>query len=105
MSFKDGETDGLPIVAPANMMPVQVLRREVMAPDVVTLYLVLPDAEQAPAPYQPGQFVTLAVPTFRGTIHRSYSLCGDGRADQPWEITIKRLHMGTVSSYLFDKVH
>jgi ferredoxin-NADP reductase len=104
MSFKNGETSGLPIVSPANMMPVQVLHREVTAPDVVTLYLVLPDTEQAPAPYQPGQFVTLALPTFRGTIYRSYSLCGNGRPDQPWEITIKRLHMGTVSSYLYDKV-
>jgi ferredoxin-NADP reductase len=104
MSISNGETGGLPIVSPANMMPVQVLRREIIAPEVVTLYLVLPDTEQAPAPYQPGQFVTLAVPTFRGTIYRSYSLCGDGRPDLPWEITIKRLHMGTVSSYLFDKV-
>jgi ferredoxin-NADP reductase len=104
MSMNNGETSGLPIVSPANMLPVQVLHREIIAPEVVTLYLVLPDTEQAPAPYQPGQFVTLAVPTFRGTIYRSYSLCGDGRPDQPWEITIKRLQMGTVSSYLFDKV-
>ncbi|HLW03513.1 MAG TPA: 2Fe-2S iron-sulfur cluster-binding protein [Ktedonobacterales bacterium] len=104
MSFGNGDTAGLPIVSPASMMPVQVLRREVIADGVVSLFLVLPDTEQAPAPYQPGQFVTLAVPTFRKTIYRSYSLCGDGRPDQPWEITIKRLHMGTVSSYLFDKV-
>ncbi len=104
MSLMDGETGGLPIVSPANMLPVQVLRREVIAPEVVTLYLVLPNTEQAPAPYLPGQFVTLALPTLRDTLYRSYSLCGDGRADQPWEITIKRLHMGTVSSYLFDKV-
>jgi ferredoxin-NADP reductase len=104
MSFNDGETSGLPIVSPANMMPVQVLRREIIAPEVVTLYLVLPDTEQAPAPYQPGQFVTLALPTFRKTLYRSYSLCGNGRTDQPWEITIKRLHMGTVSTYLYDKV-
>jgi ferredoxin-NADP reductase len=86
------------------MMPVQVLQREIIAPETVTLYLVLPDTEQAPAPYQPGQFVTLALPTFRGTIYRSYSLCGDGRPDLPWEITIKRLHLGTVSTYLYDKV-
>lgn len=104
MSFRNGETGGVPIVAPANMLPVQVLHREVIAPEVVTLSIVLPGTEQAPAPYQPGQFVTLALPTFRGTIYRSYSLCGDGRADQPWEITIKRLHLGTVSTYLFDKV-
>ena len=60
-SFSDsGE---VPVVSPAQMMPVQVLRREVIAPDTVTLYLVLPDTEQAPAPYLPGQFVTLALPT------------------------------------------
>ncbi len=104
MSSMNDETGGLPIVSPANMMPVQVLRREIIAPEVVTLYLVLPHTEQAPAPYLPGQFVTLALPTPRNTIYRSYSLCGDGRPDQPWEITIKRLHMGTVSSYLYDKV-
>src|ERR1051326_387965 len=102
MSTPNGETGGMPIVSPANMLPVQVLRREVIAPETVSLFLVLPDTEQAPAPYQPGQFVTLALPTLKGTIYRSYSLCGDGRPDQPWEITIKRLHMGTVSSYLYD---
>jgi len=94
------------------------LQREVIAPDVVTLYLVLPDTEQAPAPYRPGQFVTLALPTSelpsqfaapilpapRRTLYRSYSLCGDGRADQPWEITIKRIHEGSVSSYLYEAV-
>lgn len=115
-SFNDsGE---VPVVSPAQMMPVQVIRREVIAPDAVTLYLVLPDTEQAPAPYQPGQFVTLALPTSelssqfiapvlsapRRTLYRSYSLCGDGRADQPWEITIKRIREGAVSTYLYEAV-
>jgi ferredoxin-NADP reductase len=115
-SFDDsGE---VPVVSPAQMMPVQVLRREVIAPDVVTLFLVLPDTEQAPAPYLPGQFVTLALPTTqlpsqfatpalpapRRTLYRSYSLCGDGRPDQPWEITIKRIREGAVSTYLYEAV-
>ena len=115
-SFSDsGE---VPVVSPAQMMPVQVMRREVIAPDTVTLYLVLPDTEQAPAPYLPGQFVTLALPTSelssqfiapvlsapRRTLYRSYSLCGDGRADQPWEITIKRIREGAVSTYLYEAV-
>ena len=88
---EDNPTVGLPVVSPANMIPVQVMHREIVAPGVVTVYIVLPGAQQAPAPYLPGQFVTLALPTPRETLYRSYSLCGDGDADQPWSLTIKRL--------------
>ena len=104
MSLGDDDTDGLPIVSPANMLPVQVVRREEIAPDAVSLFLALPGTEQAPAPYQPGQFVTLALPTPRQTLYRSYSLSSDGNPNQPWEITIKRLHLGVVSTYLYDQV-
>jgi ferredoxin-NADP reductase len=94
----------LPIISPVNMLPVQVVRRAVIAPEVVTLSLSMPGSEQAPAPYLPGQFVTLAIPTPRQTIHRAYSLIGAGDPSQPWQITVKRLRAGTVSSYLFDAV-
>ncbi len=100
----DHHTGELPIMSPANMLPVQVLLRKVIAPDVVTLYLVLPNTEQAPAPYLPGQFVTLAIPTPTKTLYRSYSLCGDGAADQSWEISVKRIQRGTVSNYLYEHV-
>jgi ferredoxin-NADP reductase len=93
-----------PLVSPANMLPVQVVRREIIAPEVVTLYLAVPDTDQAPAPYLPGQFVTLAIPTLKKILYRSYSLCGNGRPDQPWEITIKRIQAGKVSTYLYEKV-
>jgi ferredoxin-NADP reductase len=59
-------------------------------------------APRAPAPYIPGQFITLALPTQRQTLYRSYSLCGTGQPGQPWVITVKRQHMGVVSSYLYD---
>lgn len=94
----------LPIISPPNMLPVQVVRRQEVAPEVVTLALAVPGTEQAPAPYLPGQFVTLAIPTPRQMLHRSYSLIGAGDPNQPWEITIKRLAQGTVSSYLYDVV-
>ena len=60
MSFRYGESGGVPLVAPAYLLTVQVLRRKMCAPEVVTRSLVLPDTEQAPTLYQPGQFVTLA---------------------------------------------
>jgi ferredoxin-NADP reductase len=87
------------------MLPVQVIRREVVAPGVVSIFIVLPGTEQAPAPYLPGQFVTLALPTPRETLYRSYSLCGDGDPSQPWELTIKRMQMGAVSTYFYQSVH
>lgn len=100
----DVPTQGLPIASPANMLPVQVVRREEIAPGTVSILIVLPGTKQAPAPYLPGQFVTLALPTPRETLYRSYSLCGDGDAGRPWELTIKRMHMGAVSTYFYDVV-
>ncbi len=97
-------TMGLPVVSPANMLPVQVIRREVVAPDVVSVFIVLPGTQQAPAPYLAGQFVTLALPTPRETLYRSYSLCGDGDPGRPWELTIKRMEMGAVSTYFYNSV-
>ncbi len=94
----------LPVASPANMLPVQVVGREEIAPDTVSLLLVLPGTRQAPAPYLPGQFVTLALPTKRETLYRSYSLCGDGSPDQPWELTIKRMERGAVSTYFYEEV-
>jgi ferredoxin-NADP reductase len=83
---------------------VQVVGRVQAARDVVTLWLAVPSTLQAPAPYKPGQFVTLALPTDRGSLYRSYSLCGDGSADRPWEITVKRQRAGLVSTYIYDRV-
>jgi ferredoxin-NADP reductase len=103
--FRDeNPTRGLPIAAPANMIPVQVVHRELVAPDVVSVDIVLPGTQQAPAPYLPGQFVTLALPTPRETLYRSYSLCGDGDGSRPWQLTIKRMELGAVSSYFYQHV-
>jgi ferredoxin-NADP reductase len=101
---EDNPTIGLPVVSPSNMLPVQVVRREVVAPDVVSVSIVLPGTQQAPAPYLPGQFVTLALPTPRETLYRSYSLCGGGDPGEPWEITVKRMEMGAVSTYFYNFV-
>jgi ferredoxin-NADP reductase len=97
-------TQGLPIVSPSNMLPVQVIRREIVAPGAVSLFLALPGTTQAPAPYFPGQFITMALPTPQETLYRSYSLSSDGDPQRPWEITVKRMHMGAVSSYFYTSV-
>jgi ferredoxin-NADP reductase len=83
---------------------VQVVRHEVIAPDVVTLALAQPGTRQAPGPYLPGQFITLVIPGNNGNIYRSYSLCGNGNPRRPWEITLKRVPGGLVSNYLYDSI-
>jgi ring-1,2-phenylacetyl-CoA epoxidase subunit PaaE len=100
-SRAENPTRMLPVVSPANMLPVQVVARDVVAPDVVSVSIVLPGTEQSPAPYLPGQFVTLALPTPKETLYRSYSLCGAGDARQPWQIAVKRMDQGAVSTYFY----
>src|SRR5579883_1196156 len=91
-----------------SLTTVQVLRVTPASRDAVTLTLAVPGTQRAPAAYRPGHFITLAFSTAPNgtsgakgtTLYRSYSLCGDGRADRPWEITVKRQNAGIVSSYL-----
>ncbi|HEX9068858.1 MAG TPA: 2Fe-2S iron-sulfur cluster-binding protein [Ktedonobacterales bacterium] len=104
MRPRGNTTRGLPVVSPTNMLPVQVIDRYEVAPGVVSVQLVLPGTRQAPTPYLPGQFITLALPTPKDTLYRSYSLCGAGEMDEPWELTIKQLNMGAVSTYFYDHV-
>lgn len=94
---------------------VQVVAATPAARDAVTFKLALPQTNRAPSAYRPGQFITLAFPAAAGagagaaaaaapTLYRSYSLCGDGQAETPWEITVKRMPGGVISNYLLDRV-
>ncbi len=84
-----------------ELLPLVVVGRKEAARDTMTLWLATPGGHAAPTPYAPGQFITLAMPTPRGTLYRSYSLCGAGDPALPWEITVKRQRAGAVSSYLY----
>jgi ferredoxin-NADP reductase len=86
----------------ARFIPVQVVARANPTRDAVTLLLAAPGTQRAPSGYLPGQFITLEFPTERAALYRSYSLCGDGRPDRPWEITIRRHGAGRISRYLHE---
>jgi len=88
----------------SGALPVQVIRHEVIAPNVITLFLAQPGTTHAPGPYLPGQFITLVIPGPDGEIYRSYSLCGNSHPYAPLEITLKRIPGGVVSNYLYDHV-
>lgn len=104
---RDGKrtlVEALPING-SGLIEVQVVGRAEAASDAVTLWLARPGTREAPAPYRAGQFITLALPRPNGaTVRRSYSLCGDGNAALPWEVTVKRQTGGLVSPYLCDVI-
>lgn len=86
----------------AETLQVQVLYRVEATESAVTLWLARPGTHEAPAPYLPGQFTTLALSVDGVRHQRSYSLCSDGSPDWPWEITVKR--EGLVSGILCDTI-
>ncbi|PWT70263.1 MAG: hypothetical protein C5B60_12375 [Chloroflexi bacterium] len=90
--------------ARTQFVTLQVLAVTPAARDTITLALALPGTGRSPGTYLPGQFITLAFPGSNTTYYRSYSLCGDGQSDQPWEITVKRQNAGIVSSYIYSHV-
>ncbi|MFI5271707.1 MAG: 2Fe-2S iron-sulfur cluster-binding protein [Ktedonobacterales bacterium] len=99
------EAEGVPAAGRARTIELQVLERRPAARDAVTFTFALPGTRRAPAAYQPGQFITLSLLSAGGgTQQRSYSLCGDGRAEVPWEITVKRTAGGLISNFLIDQV-
>jgi ferredoxin-NADP reductase len=89
----------------ARTITVQVTAMTPAARNAVTFTLALPGTHRAPGHYRAGQFITLTIPTASGApLYRSYSLCGDGSADTPWQITVKRTVGGRVSNYLIDRI-
>src|SRR5579875_1477634 len=88
----------------AGQIEVEVVARRQASPDSMTFWLAIPGTQRAPMAYRSGQFITLALPNPEQPtkpLYRSYSLCGDGRAETPWEITVKRQEGGRASNYLF----
>lgn len=91
--------------ATARTVTLQVIATTPAARNAATLTLALPGTRHSPGPYRAGQFITLTIPTASGApLYRSYSLCGDGSGDAPWQITVKRTAGGKVSNYLIDRI-
>jgi len=52
--------------------------------------------------YQPGQFVTLRLPTESGAVGRCYSLCSSPHVDSELRIAVKRVREGVASNWIND---
>ncbi|OFJ53730.1 ferredoxin--NADP reductase [Mycolicibacterium grossiae] len=74
--------------------------------DARSLVFKVPDGHDVPAErlrYQPGQFLTLRVPSDRtGSVARCYSLCTSPHTDSALAVTVKRTDGGYASHWLCD---
>jgi 3-ketosteroid 9alpha-monooxygenase subunit B len=52
--------------------------------------------------YEPGQFLTLRLPTENGLVGRCYSLCSSPHVDGDLRIAVKRVHAGVASNWIND---
>jgi len=99
-----GLTPVSPPPAWAGFRPLNVTDIEPESESVISVYLADPDGTGVP-PAQPGQFLTLRLPTDQGrkSILRSYSLSGAPGAST-YRVSVKREPHGVGSQFVHDRV-
>ncbi len=88
----------------AQFLLVQVVRRVLVSPTTLTLSLARPGTMLPPGPFHPGQYITLLLPGQHDVYYRTYSLSGPSDSRAPWEITVRHLQNGVISTYLFEQI-
>jgi 3-ketosteroid 9alpha-monooxygenase subunit B len=96
----------------SHVLELQVADVVVETDDARSLVFAVPDGPndaEVPADrlaYQPGQFLTLRVPSDRtGSVARCYSLCSSPHTGDPMTVTVKRTDGGYASHWLCDNAH
>jgi len=82
-----------------KILPCRVEMRELLAPDVLRLYLRLPSTERLQ--FLAGQYVDILLADGR---RRSFSLANPPHADELLELHARRVPGGYFTEYLFDKM-
>lgn len=82
-----------------KILPCRVERRDLLAPDVMRLYLRLPSAERLQ--FLAGQYVDILLADGR---RRGFSLANPPHADEVLELHIRRVPGGFFSDYVFDRM-
>ncbi len=78
-------------------LPARVARKELLAPDVIRLYLKLPAAQRLQ--FLAGQYIDFLLPDGR---HRSFSLANAPHDDEYIELHIRHVDKGEFTEYVFD---
>lgn len=84
---------------PIKIFPCRVERRELLAPDVMRLFLRLPRAERLQ--FLAGQYVDILLSDGR---RRGFSLANPPHADAELELHVRRVPGGFFSNYVFEQM-
>lgn len=80
----------------------RVVVREIVRETADACSVVLEAPPGADFSYQPGQFLTLRLPTGSGLVGRCYSLCSSPHVDAELRIAVKRVRDGVGSNWIND---
>ncbi len=80
----------------------RVIVREIVRETEDACSVVLEAPPGADFGYQPGQFLTLRLPTEHGLVGRCYSLCSSPHVDDELRIAVKRVRAGVGSNWIND---
>jgi 3-ketosteroid 9alpha-monooxygenase subunit B len=80
----------------------RVVIREIVRETDDACSIVLEPPADVDFSYQPGQFVTLRLPTDNGAVGRCYSLCSSPHVDSELRIAVKRVRDGVASNWIND---
>jgi 3-ketosteroid 9alpha-monooxygenase subunit B len=86
----------------ADQAVPRVVVREIVRETDDACSVVLEPPADADFSYQPGQFLTLRLPTPQGAVGRCYSLCSSPHVDGELRIAIKRVREGIASNWVND---
>jgi CDP-4-dehydro-6-deoxyglucose reductase len=78
-------------------LPARVVKKELLAPDVMRVYLKLPAAQRLQ--FLAGQYIDFLLPDGR---HRSFSLANAPHDDEFIELHIRHVEQGEFTEYVFD---
>jgi 3-ketosteroid 9alpha-monooxygenase subunit B len=90
----------MPEGVPSHRLVVREIVRE--TDDACSIVLEPPGG--ADFSYQPGQFLTLRIPTPSGAVGRCYSLCSSPHVDDVLRIAVKRVREGVGSNWINESV-
>jgi 3-ketosteroid 9alpha-monooxygenase subunit B len=89
---------------PDGVSSYKLVVREIVRETEDACSIVLEPPADADFSYQPGQFLTLRIPTPAGAVGRCYSLCSSPHVDDVLRIAVKRVREGVGSNWINESV-
>ncbi|CAK0775443.1 CDP-4-dehydro-6-deoxyglucose reductase, E3 [Gammaproteobacteria bacterium] len=84
---------------PIRILPCRVVKKEFLAPDVLRLFIKVPESDRLS--FLPGQYIEFLLSNNR---HRSFSLANSPRNNELLELHVRHVPGGSFTSWLFQEM-